>query len=115
MDIEGKVVEYFKPPIDYSENDIREATVSGAKKQTVSIHRKGKTNEVWHIDDLLKDSTAFAIEYDKGDKREIIMDRDGNEEEDSRYESKKIFSPEESGSVLSVRSSSGKSAYPDSF
>jgi hypothetical protein len=93
QDVEGKVVEYFKPPKEYSDKDVREAKVEGTNNQTISIHRKGKTNETWHIDDILKGSSAFAIEYDSGDKREIIVDKDGDKEKDSRYEAKKLFTP----------------------
>jgi hypothetical protein len=92
--VEGKVVEYFKPSKEYSGKDVREAKVEGTNNQTISIHRKGKTNETWHIDDILKGSSAFAIEYDSGDKREIIVDKNGDEEKDSRYEAKKLFTPE---------------------
>ncbi len=93
MKIEGNVMEYFKPPKDYSKDNIREASVSGSKNQTISIHRKGKTNEVWHIDDILGEMPVFAIEYDKGDKREVIIDKDGDEETNSRYEARRVFSP----------------------
>lgn len=114
MKIEGNVMEYFRPPKDYSQSDIREASVSGSNNQTISIHRKGKTNEVWHIDDLLSGMPAFAIEYDKGgDKREVIMDRDGDEESNTRYESKKLFSP--GNNAFSITSSSPKSVYYGPF
>ncbi len=94
--VEGDVVEYFKPPREYAEEDIRTASVGGKEKQVISISRKGKTNEEWHIDDILRNSTPFAIEYNQlGDKREIIMDKNGEEESVSRYEAKKLFTPKE--------------------
>ena len=94
-EIEGNVVEYFKPPKDYAEENIRTAGVAGEDNQIISIHRIGKTAEEWHIDDILKDSQPFAIEYSIGDKREMILDKNGAEESQSRYEAKKIFSSKE--------------------
>ncbi|MEK6760486.1 MAG: hypothetical protein AABX93_01030 [Nanoarchaeota archaeon] len=91
-EVEGNVFEYFKAPKEYAEDDVREASVIGSDNQILSIHRKGKIVEEWHIDDILKGAKPFAIEYNLGDKREAILDRNGAEESQSRYEAKKIFS-----------------------
>jgi len=105
--VEGDVVEYFKPPREYAEEDIRTASVGGKEKQVISINRRGKTNEEWHIDDILRNSAPFAIEYNQGDKREIIMDRNGEEESASRYEAKKLFTPKEKKVEAEYHSSEG--------
>ena len=89
---EGNVVEYFRLPKEYTQRDIREATVTGTKNQTLDIQRKGKAKESWHIDDILPNAPFFAIEYDKGDNRELLVNQNNKTEANSAYEAKKIIS-----------------------